>query len=75
MKKGSWEKRKIKQANQNSKILWDVVREISGNTRNKDEQIYLYRKDMTRHRALQFGSSAFTRQKLPPDIILPPLTG
>ena len=51
LKKGAWEKKKIKQAKGNSKILWNVAREILGKIKNKNEQIYLYRKDMTRHKA------------------------
>ena len=50
MKKGKWERRKVLEAKQNSKILWDVVREISGTTKSKEEQVYVYREDMTRHK-------------------------
>ena len=37
-------------AKNNSKILWDVVREIAGKTKSKDEQVYVYRSDMSRHK-------------------------
>ena len=42
---------KFLQAKGDSKILWKVIREILGKTKSKEEQIYLYRKDMARHKA------------------------
>jgi len=50
MKKGEWERKKVQEAKQNSKILWNVVKEISATTRSKDEQVYVYREDNTKHK-------------------------
>ena len=50
MKKGEWENKKILETKHNSKILWNMVREIAGNTKQKDEQMYVYREDMSRHK-------------------------
>ena len=47
-KKGAWEK-KIKEARTNSKTLWSVVQEPLGKTKNKEDQVYLYREDNTKH--------------------------
>ena len=50
MKKKAWEK-KIVQSKTDSKIIWNTIKEILGKTKKKDEQVYLFRKDKTRHRA------------------------
>ena len=49
-RKGGWENKKILEAKQNSKILWNMAREIAGKTKQRDEQMYVYREDMTRHK-------------------------
>ena len=41
-KKGDWEQEKILKARTNSKILWDFTRDISGKTKKKDEEAYIY---------------------------------
>ena len=41
-RKGDWEKEKILKARTNSKILWDFTRNISGKTKKKDEEAYIY---------------------------------
>merc|ERR1712105_246499 len=41
-RKGDWEKEKILKARTNSKILWDYTRDISGKTKKKDEEAYIY---------------------------------
>ena len=40
--KGDWEKEKILKARTNSKILWDFTRDISGKTKKKNEEAYIY---------------------------------
>ena len=37
------------EAKTNSKTLWNVVQELLGKTKNKEDQIYLYREDDTKH--------------------------
>merc|ERR1712121_403891 len=49
-RKGGWENKKVLEAKQNSKILWNMAREIAGKTKRKDEQMYVFRYDMTRHK-------------------------
>ena len=44
-RKGDWEKRKVLEARTNSKILWNMSRDISGKTRKKDEITYVYTED------------------------------
>ena len=41
-RKGDWEKEKILKARTNSKILWDFTRDISGKTKKKNEEAYIY---------------------------------
>ena len=38
------------EAKQNSKILWNVAKEIAWKTRRKDEQMYVYNEDMIRQK-------------------------
>merc|ERR1712030_41272 len=47
-RKGGWEKRKILEARKNSKILWNMAKEIAGKTKKKDEQVYVYDNNMIR---------------------------
>ena len=49
-RKGGWENKMVLEDKQNSKILWNMAREIAGKTKRKDEQMYDYREDMTRHK-------------------------
>ena len=49
-KKGTWEKEKIRKARTNRKTLWHVVQDLLGKTKNKNDQVYLYREDNTRHK-------------------------
>lgn len=46
MRKGGWEKRKVMEARKNSKILWNVAKEIAGKKKRKDEQVYVYTDNM-----------------------------
>ena len=50
-KKGAWEKQKILEAKKNSKPMWNVIKEILGKTKSKEEQKYIYHEDGTRHKA------------------------
>merc|ERR1712030_149770 len=47
-RKGGWEKRKILETRKNSKILWNMAKEITGTTKKKDEQVYVYDNNMIR---------------------------
>ena len=49
-RKGDWEKRKVLEARTNSKILWNMSRDISGKTRKKDEITYVYTEDKKKRR-------------------------
>ena len=41
-KKGEWEQIMIEKARTNSKILWNFAKGITGKTRKKDENTYVY---------------------------------
>ena len=49
-RKGDWEKRKVLEAKTNSKILWNIAKDIAGKTKKKDEQVYVYTENKERRR-------------------------
>jgi len=49
-KKRTWEKENIREARENSKTLWNLVNDLLGKTKSKEDEIYLYREDGTKHR-------------------------
>ena len=40
--------KKVIEARKNSKIIWNMAKEIAGKTKKKDEQVYVYSNDMVR---------------------------
>merc|ERR1712030_137626 len=48
LRKGGWEKRKVLEAEKNSKIRNMSKKNIAGKTKKKDEQVYVYSNDMVR---------------------------
>jgi len=50
IKKGACERMKIEQARKSSKAIWITVKEVMGKTKSKKEQVYLYRKDESKHK-------------------------
>ena len=49
-KKGEWEKMKIEQARKSSKAIWITVKEVMGTTKSREDQVYLYTGDESKHK-------------------------
>ena len=49
IKKGNWEKQKIQEAKTNGKILWNLIKDLLGKTKNKDEEAYIYTENGEKH--------------------------
>jgi len=49
-KMDDWEKKKIEEARKSSKDIWMTVKEVMGTTKSKEDQVYLYREDMSKHK-------------------------
>jgi len=62
VKKGAWEKPKLLEAKKNSKPMWDVIKEILGKTKSKEEQMYIYSEDGTKHKAQDVFMEAIYRR-------------
>ena len=41
-KKGEWEKRKIIETKNDGKKFWNLIKDLLGKNKNKDEDVYVY---------------------------------
>ena len=49
IKKGNWEKQKIQEAKTNGKKFWNLIKDLLGKTKNKDEEAYIYTENGEKH--------------------------
>ena len=49
LKRGNWEKYKIKEAKTNGKQFWTLIRDLLGKTNNKDKEASIYTEDGEKH--------------------------
>ena len=41
---------KIEQARKSSKAIWITVKEVMGTTKSREDQVYLYKEDQSKHK-------------------------
>ena len=51
-KKGSWEKDKINEIWKDGKKFWSMIRELIGRDRMREEEVYIFDEDGSKHEIL-----------------------
>ena len=62
-KKGTWEKYKIQEAKADGKKFWNLIKDLLGRAKKKDEEVYIYEGDGSKKKAEQVWGEYLTEWK------------